>query len=597
MAQRYIESARAAKTFEMSDIAALRQQLDELELDRKNNIDTNTRIDKIKEQCNAMQSESKEALARTTQEELYAHNDRQYYMKRTKEINEVIKALNDAESADVCFLMDCTNSMKKYIEEVKERIFETVALLKARFPHLKLRLAFVGYRDLNLPQDQQFSVLDFTDEKEFHSFVSLIKCAYGYDYCEDVLGGLQKTTELSWDRPVRILLHVGDAPSHGQRYHDLPTRKDIYFEYDSAGNIGYSLIQELIVLGVKYYFGRLTPHTDKMIEQFCKHAENQMTIEQIDVGNFKNLVPFIVESVSRSISSTTASLLKQNSVNHEGSHIGNHRSISFDEKEPIWLTIAPMKMRVIKYECNHELYCDEVVQCWLIKIAKNPFAEGGMRVAYYGSVQYRKDWEKTVFKEYKTIGNGSNTKDKYLELLDCQTVADYLAQEFNKLPSISDKKAVVKKIKFIMTKLVFQPLGNGKYRNMTMERFIEGSYKKFSNNAGYVDYDDPAFTLQAFSHWTYERTNGNMLVVDLQGITIDDNQTYLLTDPCVHSTNLKRFGRTNLGKQGMKRFFQTHICNVICFALQLKRNEHQPEVNATKYDRYFTTKSNRTMFN
>jgi hypothetical protein len=273
MAQKYIGSARAAKTLDMSDIAALRRQLNEMELDVKNNIDANIRIDKIKEQYNALQSESKEALAHTAQKELYAHDDLQYNMKRTKEINEVIKALNDAESVDACFLMDCTNSMRKYIEEVKERIFETVALLTSRFPHLKLRLAFVGYRDLNLPQDQQFSVLDFTDEKEFHSFVSLIKCAYGGDYCEDVLGGLKKTTELHWKQSVRILMHVGDAPSHGQRYHDLSAHHDhdVYPEYDSDGNIGYSHIQELIELEVKYYFGRLTPHTDKMIEQFCKH--------------------------------------------------------------------------------------------------------------------------------------------------------------------------------------------------------------------------------------------------------------------------------------------------------------------------------------
>jgi hypothetical protein len=384
-------------------------------------------------------------------------------------------------------------------------------------------------------------------------------------------------------------MHVGDAPSHGQRYHDLSARNDNYHAYDSDGNIGYSHIQELIQLKVKYYFGRLTPHTDKMIKQFCKHAKDEMTIEQIDVGNFKNLLPFIVETVTRSISDTTASLLKQQPK--------IHRDIIIDEKEPIWSTVDPRTMKVIKYECNHELCCKEVVQYWSLKIAKNPFAQGGMRIAYYGSMLYKEDWVKSVFKEYKTIGNGSNTKDKYLELLDCQTVAEYLAQEFNNLPEISDKTAVVKKIKFIMTKLVFQPLGDGNYRNMTMERFIEGSYKKFTNNAGYVNYDDPASTLQAFSHWTYERTNGDMLVVDLQGITIEDNQTHLLTDPCIHSTNLKRFGRTNLGKQGMKRFFQTHVCNIICLALKLKRNEYQLDMEAAKYDSYFVNKPNRTMFN
>ena len=148
-----------------------------------------------------------------------------------------------------------------------------------------------------------------------------------------------------------------------------------------------------------------------------------------------------------------------------------------------------------------------------------------------------------------------------------------------------------------MTKLVFAPIGENKYRNLTMERFIEGSYKKFNNNAGFVDLNDPSYTLQAFTHWTYEHTAGTMMVVDLQGIDLGDKDTYLLTDPCIHSTDLTRFGRTNLGKQGMNRFFQTHICNLVCHALQLPSDKHQPDIKATKYDSYFVNKANHTVFN
>jgi hypothetical protein len=296
--------------------------------------------------------------------------------------------------------------------------------------------------------------------------------------------------------------------------------------------------------------------------------------------------------------------LKANSVNDEDfpdenntSKTNCYRNVIFDQNEPKWADIIPKKVQVIKYECNDQLCCRRVDQQWYIKISENPFAEGGMRLAYYGVMQYKDTWEKIVFKEYKRIGSGANTKDKYLELLECQTIADYLAQEFNQLSQIMNRAAIVKKIKFIMTKLVFEPLRGGRYRNLTMEQFIEGSYKKFSNNAGFVNYDDPSMTLQAFSHWTYERTNGQMIVVDLQGIVIGNKQKYLLTDPCIHSTDLTRFGRSNLGIPGMKRFFQTHICNIICHALRLKRNEHQPGIRATKYDPYFVNKSNRTMFN
>lgn len=589
MAQKNLSFSHGSNTCSLSEIAALRRQLDEIERNAKINNVGNIDLGNIKKQCNVLQNQTEEMLTATVQKQSQAKEHLQYIIKRKKEIDEVMKELNDAESVDVCFMMDCTNSMEEYIEEMKERIFETIKLLKSRFPNLNVRLAFVGYRDLNLPKDEQFSILDFTNEKVFRSFVSMVECEWGGDVCEDVLGGLEKTTELNWKQSVRILIHVGDCPSHGQRYHDLSEEDDDYLSYDADGLIGYSYIQELIELKVKYFFGRLTPLTDKMIEQFRKFAEKRMTIEQNDLANFTNLLPFIFETISRSISSTQSSLLKQNSVNDEELLSTNdtlktdrYRSVIFDDKEPIWSNMRPKKVQVIKYECNDQLRCEMVDQCWHIKIAENPFAEGGMRLAYYGLIQYKGKWEKTVFKEYKRIGSSANTKEKYLELLECQTIADYLAQEFNKLLQITNQTTSVKKIKFIMTKLVLEPLGAEKYRHMTTERFIEGSYKKFSNNTGFVNYDDPATMLQAFSHWTYEYTNGEIIVVDLQGIVIKDNQKYLLTDPCIHSTDLMRFGRSNLGKPGMKRFFQTHICNAVCHDLQLKPHKHQVDIKATE---------------
>jgi hypothetical protein len=582
-----------------SGVAALRRQLDDIERYERKNITEAGRLDEIKKQCDKLQKESLAKLSATEQKQLDAHKHKEYIIKRSEEINEMMKELKDTESVDVCFLIDCTSSMQKYIKEVKDRIFETINLLKSRFPHLNIRLAFIGYRDLDLLQDKQFSILDFTDENEFHSFVSMVKCENGGDACEDVLGGLQKTLKLNWKHPVRILIHVGDCPSHGRRYHTLADVCDYYVTYDNDGSIGHNYIQGLIELRVKYFFGRLTHYTDKMIEQFSSYAENRMKIEQIELDNVTNLLPFIVASVSHSISKATSVLLKSHSMidaNHQNPNntlkASIQRSLFFDEQEPIWSNIPSKQVQVVKYQCNNELHCKEVVQSCNIKIASNPFAQGGMRLAYHGLMQFKDNWGKVVFKEYKFTINEFNTKDKYLELLDCQTIADYLAQEFNKLPLITNATVIVKKIKFIMTKLVFDPIGEGKYRYLTMEQFIEGPYKKFSNNAGYVNIDDPALTLQAFSHWTYERTNGDMLVVDLQGIDIGDNQTYLLTDPCIHSTDLKRFGRTNLGKPGMKRFFETHVCNVICHALKLKRNKYQPETKTSVHVASVANKTN-----
>ena len=41
-------------------------------------------------------------------------------------------------------------------------------------------------------------------------------------------------------------------------------------------------------------------------------------------------------------------------------------------------------------------------------------------------------------------------------------------------------------------------------------------FKKFNSNFGYVNKEDFASTLNAFSHWTYDYTHYYMMVVDLQ---------------------------------------------------------------------------------
>ena len=79
----------------------------------------------------------------------------------------------------------------------------------------------------------------------------------------------------------------------------------------------------------------------------------------------------------------------------------------------------------------------------------------------------------------------------------------------------------------------------------------------------------------AFSHFTYDITDGYLLVCDLQGVCVIDlkrKETLLLTDPAIHCSKLLRFGKTNLGNLGIDKFFQKHVCNKYCHALGLKNN-------------------------
>ncbi len=49
-----------------------------------------------------------------------------------------------------------------------------------------------------------------------------------------------------------------------------------------------------------------------------------------------------------------------------------------------------------------------------------------------------------------------------------------------------------------------------------VEHFIEGGYVKYNSNSGFVS-DLNRLTPQAFSHFTFEKSNHQLIVVDIQG--------------------------------------------------------------------------------
>ncbi|XP_042199077.1 transient receptor potential cation channel subfamily M member 7 isoform X2 [Callorhinchus milii] len=103
-----------------------------------------------------------------------------------------------------------------------------------------------------------------------------------------------------------------------------------------------------------------------------------------------------------------------------------------------------------------------------------------------------------------------------------------------------------------------------------IEECMTGEFRKFNHNSG--DEIRPKNMLEetmlAFSHWTYEYTRGELLVLDLQGV--GEN----LTDPSVIKAEEKRsyemvFGPANLGEDAVKNFRAKHRCNSCCARLKL----------------------------
>ncbi|KAG2448501.1 hypothetical protein HYH02_006392 [Chlamydomonas schloesseri] len=75
---------------------------------------------------------------------------------------------------------------------------------------------------------------------------------------------------------------------------------------------------------------------------------------------------------------------------------------------------------------------------------------------------------------------------------------------------------------------------------------------------------------QAFSHFTWDCTEGRKLVCDLQGVW-NSTDGFTLTDPVIHhASGGRRNGATDKGQAGMCNFFATHACNALCRQLGLR---------------------------
>uniref|UniRef100_A0A671VZ01 non-specific serine/threonine protein kinase n=1 Tax=Sparus aurata TaxID=8175 RepID=A0A671VZ01_SPAAU len=108
---------------------------------------------------------------------------------------------------------------------------------------------------------------------------------------------------------------------------------------------------------------------------------------------------------------------------------------------------------------------------------------------------------------------------------------------------------------------------NGQW--LTIERNMSGDFRKYNNNTG--EEIDPCCSLEemllAFSHWTYEYSCRELLVLDIQGVGEE------LTDPTVIMADSQRgemlFGPDNLGDAAISGFLQKHSCGACCRRLGL----------------------------
>ena len=521
-----------------------------------------------------------------------------------KDFSLVSKCKTKFNELDLMFICDCTKSMEPYLLTIKRQIIEIILNNYLINPFDDIIISFIGYRDIK--DKQRFEIKDFTnDYLSLIDYILAIDADGNGDFPEDIPGALDKALKLSWRaNSSKYCVLITDAPCHGKKYSNKEYEDD-YPDGDPNGLNPEFLIRDFAIKNINLYFIKINNDNDKMNEIFnnsykCAHkkhkpiifvelgkASEHLGIIALDSSNEtskknsleKKSLESLLSQISRERQNLSLSLNEE--FNEESHAIKFNVVIKLDLKVDTSRTfdnfISTNKNKVnaichsflikkdrhmnINWENPYISHYTVNTKCIIDDI---PFNEGALRYAYY---LYDKEVQMNyVAKLDKKLNILRDNLKDYSRELESITICHHISNEFDeRIINFIPKNQTNILIKYIHCYIyeITSPSPSHKY--YYVENYLPGEYEKYNNNSGWVteDMSEQSLVAQAFSHFSYQYTQGYLMIVDLQGVG------GILTDPQIHCLNKDKFGIGNLGYVGFIRFFLSHNCNKYCKALGL----------------------------
>lgn len=195
-----------------------------------------------------------------------------------------------------------------------------------------------------------------------------------------------------------------------------------------------------------------------------------------------------------------------------------------------------------------------------VSISSRQLGEGAFRIAYAGTyIGGNRNSQEAACKRFKTKYRTLESEFFAFDFKVADKAIEF-AEDWNEFCDHDEE--------ILMTRGTVMRRNGKKYLVEPLIRY----FTKFTSNNGWIaDEDDEGWrvlAMEAFSHFTYHRSGGSLIVCDLQGRHRynrfnNKKSRFELTDPAICSRQ-RKYGPTDMGEKGIESFFANHVCNSFC---------------------------------
>ena len=221
---------------------------------------------------------------------------------------EVKKRTNDyinQTRLDILFIIDCTNSVNTYLEEIKYNFTEIINKIQSKCQMANIYIGFVGYLDfVDLDLGEKYINIELTQELNLITEkIKNLKPNGGGDTAEDIAGAFQMALNNKWQGISRFAILAADAPCHGNEFHGKGKVKnyDNYPEGDPEKRDIKKYVRDFADKKISLFCAKFSEETDIMFDIFNKEYNKEKKEDdkcQFICQSCENLCDIIIQKAA-----------------------------------------------------------------------------------------------------------------------------------------------------------------------------------------------------------------------------------------------------------------------------------------------------------